>query len=101
MAQVFQKGQPAGVLQEEPDGCYLFTYDPDYQGLAVSWTMPVKQRVYRFATFPPFFEGLLPEGYQLEALLRQAKLDRNDLFGQLLKVGGDMVGSVTVFPITP
>jgi serine/threonine-protein kinase HipA len=30
--------------------------------------------------FPPFLEGLLPEGYNLEALLRALKIDRNDHF---------------------
>ena len=38
----------------------------------------------------------MPEGFQLEALLRQRKLDRNDRFGQLLQVGADTVGAVTV-----
>ncbi len=32
----------------------------------------------------------------LEALLRQAKIDKNDLMSQLIAVGGDMVGNVTV-----
>jgi len=32
----------------------------------------------------------------LEGLLRQCKIDRTDLFGQLLAVGGDTVGAVTV-----
>jgi serine/threonine-protein kinase HipA len=32
----------------------------------------------------------------LEALLRQCKLDRNDYFGQLLRVGKDVVGAVTI-----
>jgi serine/threonine-protein kinase HipA len=59
--------------------------------------MPVRPEPYRFNGFPPFFDGLLPEGFQLEALLRQAKLDRHDYLGQLLQVGSDMVGSVTVF----
>jgi serine/threonine-protein kinase HipA len=39
---------------------------------------------------------LLPEGGQLEALLRIRKLDRQDLFGQLLAVGQDVVGSLRV-----
>ncbi|MBR9980830.1 MAG: HipA N-terminal domain-containing protein, partial [Desulfatitalea sp.] len=51
---------------------------------------------YEFETFPPFLEGLLPEGYNLEALLRALKIDRQDLFSQLLAVGTDMVGAVTV-----
>jgi serine/threonine-protein kinase HipA len=32
----------------------------------------------------------------LDALLRQQKIDRNDLFGQLVTVGRDLVGAVTV-----
>lgn len=32
----------------------------------------------------------------LEGLLRQMKIDRNDLLTQLITVGGDMVGNVTV-----
>ena len=32
----------------------------------------------------------------LEGLLRHAKIDRNDLFSQLIRVGHDMVGNVTV-----
>ena len=37
----------------------------------------------------------LPEGYNLEALLRTCKIDRDDLFSQLMAVGMDMVGAVT------
>lgn len=58
--------------------------------------MPVTQRVHEFDRFPPPFEGLLPEGVQLEALLKRLKIDRDDLFGQLLAVGGDVVGSLKI-----
>ena len=60
--------------------------------------MPVQQREWRFDGFPPFFDGLLPEGPQLQALLKIRKLDRTDFFGQLLAVGLDLVGDVTVEP---
>jgi len=46
------------------------------------------------------FEGLLPEGPQLEALLRMHKIDRNNAFRQLVTVGADMVGSLTVKDVT-
>lgn len=61
--------------------------------------MPIRDRAYEFDRFPPFFDGLLPEGAQLEALLRQAKLDRTDYMGQLLTVRRDLVGNVTVHPL--
>ena len=58
--------------------------------------MPLSQREYEFESFPPFFDGLLPEGYQLEGLLKIGKIDRNDFFTQLISVGDDLVGNVTV-----
>ena len=58
------------------------------------------QKKYTFNKFPPFFEGLLPEGIQLEGLLKLNKIDRNDLFSQLIAVGDDVVGAVTVKEIT-
>ena len=89
-------GIKAGVLEELDNGKYRFIYLDNYQGAPVSLTMPVASKEYDFDVFPPFFEGLLPEGVMLEALLRKYKIDRNDYFGQLLFVGQDVVGSVTI-----
>jgi serine/threonine-protein kinase HipA len=96
-AKVFVCNEEAGVLsevifQEE----YRFDYKEKYAGFPVSLTMPLDQKSYFFVKFPPFFDGLLPEGYQLEGLLKQGKVESNDLFSQLMLVGNDMVGVVTV-----
>ena len=96
-AKVFFQSKSAGYLQESEDGReYRFEYNPEYDGPSVSLTMPVRGEAYVFEEFPPFFDGLLPEGAQLEALLRLHKLDRDDKFGQLLLVGADTVGAVTI-----
>jgi serine/threonine-protein kinase HipA len=95
-ARIFQHGVFAGILEAQGKGLYRFTYDPDYAGPAISFAMPLALKQYEFDSFPPLFEGLLPEGLQLEALLRINKLDRDDLMGQLLAVGGDVVGSLTI-----
>lgn len=96
-ADVFIHDIHAGVLEEiSPRTAFRFTYDPAYAGPPVSLTAPVRPEPYAYETFPPFLEGLLPEGYNLEALLRTLKIDRQDLFSQLLAVGMDMVGAVTV-----
>lgn len=96
-AKVYFHGKPAGILKELERGRnYRFEYDESYDGAGISLAMPPSQKVYPFDAFPPFFDGLLPEGPQLEALLRRAKLDREDLFGQLVAVGADLVGVVTV-----
>jgi serine/threonine-protein kinase HipA len=95
-AKIFYNNKLAGRLIKTNKNEYLFEYENDYQGAPISLTMPISQRYYEFKHFPSFFDGLLPEGPQLEALLRLAKLDRNDYFGQLITVGTDMVGAVSV-----
>jgi serine/threonine-protein kinase HipA len=96
-AKVFVNGTEAGVLSEVRYGSeYVFEYPDGYDGPEISVTMPVDQKIYRFDTFPPFFEGLLPEGFQLEGLLKIKKIDETDYFSQLMAVGEDMIGAVTV-----
>lgn len=96
-AKVFVHGVEAGVLEELKLGTeYVFKYLHGYHGDPVSLTMPVAQNSFRYEHFPPFFEGVLPEGMMLDGLLRQKKLDKDDFFGQLIAVGDDLVGAVTV-----
>ena len=92
-------GERAGLLTEHEKGrSYAFVYDKNYQGQGVSLTMPPRSDPYHFPFFPPFFDGLLPEGVQLVALLRHRKIDKDDVWSQLLAVGSDLVGNVTVIP---
>lgn len=95
-ARVYVSGVYAGLLAELDNNHYQFSYDPDYQGAPVSLTMPVREKNFAYSQFPPFFEGLLPEGLMLDALLRKHKLDKTDYFGQLIQVGHDVVGCVTI-----
>lgn len=99
-AKVYVKGIEAGTLTEVIQGKeYLFEYLNGYNGSSVSRTMPITHREYRFDSFPAFFDGLLPEGTQLDGLLKLEKIDKYDYFSQLMSVGGDMVGAVTVIEI--
>jgi serine/threonine-protein kinase HipA len=96
-AKVFVNNIEAGVLEEHERGrAYLFRYHESYMGDPVSLTMPVEMREFRFDRFPPFFDGLLPEGVMLDGLLRQRKIDKDDLFSQLVAVGNDLVGAITI-----
>lgn len=95
-AAIYQQGILAGVLEELDQNQYRFSYAPGYRGEPISLALPVREAPYDFAKFPPVFEGLLPEGLPLEALLRQSKIDRMDLFKQLVTVGEDVVGSLTI-----
>jgi serine/threonine-protein kinase HipA len=99
-ARIFVNEIAAATLEELTENKYRVTYDTEYRGAPISLTMPIKNLVYDFNQFPPFFEGLLPEGGMLEALLRKYKLDRNDYLGQILKVGRDVVGAVTIKEIS-
>ena len=90
-------GEPAGVLEEfSKEKEYVFTYHHGYAGPPVSLALPVRSEPYRFSSFPPFLDGLLPEGVMLDALLRRKKIDKNDLFSQIVTVGNDLVGALTV-----
>ncbi len=97
-ANVFVDGVLAGRLEEvnRASSHYRFSYADGYKGMSVSLEMPTTKTVYDYDRFPPFFEGLLPEGIMLEGLLRQSKLDRDDFMSQLITVGHDLVGNVTV-----
>ncbi len=96
-AKIYNFGKFSGRLIEvEKSKKYKFIYEDDYDGPPVSLTLPLTKKKYEFEQFPPFFEGLLPEGMQLEALVRQTKTDRNDFFSILVITGKDLVGSVTV-----
>ena len=86
----------ADFIELEREKKYQIIYLDGYKGPSISLRLPVDQKSCSFDHFPPFFDGLLPEGSQLEALLKLAKLDYTDEFGQLLVVGHDLVGNVTV-----
>ena len=95
-AEIYQQGTLAGILEELDRNRYRLVYASGYRGQPISLALPVRETPYEFDKFPPIFEGLLLEGMQLEAMLRQYKIDRKDLFKQLVTVGQDVVGSLTV-----
>lgn len=94
-AEILVKNIPAGILEQMSEEKFRFTYYKDYSGDSVSLTIPVRDEPYEYSQFPPYFDGLLPEGAMLEALLRQLKIDRKDSFSQLCAVGGEMIGAIT------
>ena len=93
---VYVRNNRAGVLTEISSTEYYFEYDDNYKGDLVSLTMPISQKKYSYNSFPPFFDGLLPEGFMLEGLLKNANIDANDYFSQLIAVGSNLAGAVTV-----
>ncbi|MBQ3970057.1 MAG: HipA N-terminal domain-containing protein [Clostridia bacterium] len=89
----------AGILSETDEG-YVFEYDSTYLSFpgvrAVSLTMPLMKDKYVSKTLFPFFDGLIPEGWLLEVVSRNWKIDRNDRFGLLLVSCRDGIGNVSI-----
>lgn len=87
----------AGKLLRE-GGQYAFQYESSYLGQPVflGWDLAKSQREWN--TFPAAFDSLLPEGVLLDQLLIKHKLDRGDKWGQLIAVGLDLTGFVSVLP---
>ena len=96
--EVYFQGKHAGTLTKKVNGSYEFRYNQNYKGLKVSLTMPMLRRIYTYKDLPPFFEGLLPEGWQLEVFLKKHKLNSTDYLGQLVAMGEDLIGAVTIKP---
>lgn len=86
----------AGVLTQVSSAEYYFEYDNNYESEPISLTMPISQKKYSYNSFPPFFDGLLPEGKMLDGLLENINCSPNDYFSQLIAIGGNMVGAVTI-----
>ena len=98
-AYVFVRNTFAGTLCETDEG-YSFTYDAAYLispgASAVSLTLPLRKETYTSGIIFPFFDGLIPEGWLLEVVSRNWKLDRNDRFGLLLVACRDSIGNVSI-----
>ncbi|MGN0700807.1 MAG: HipA N-terminal domain-containing protein [Oscillospiraceae bacterium] len=84
---VYVRNVFAGELSETDDG-YTFAYDSDYlktDGASpVSLTLPLSDEEYTSKTLFSFFDGLIPEGWLLDVVTRNWKIDRRDRFGLLL-----------------
>ncbi len=92
----------AGVITEDENG-YHFQYLPDYLNLPdarpVSFTLPLQEEAVSAKTMLPFFDGLIPEGWLLEAAVESWKLDPRDRMGLLLSCCKDCIGAVSVIPM--
>ncbi|MBR3962015.1 MAG: HipA N-terminal domain-containing protein [Oscillospiraceae bacterium] len=89
----------AGILKETDYG-YSFVYDDDYlksaNPTAVSLTLPLQEEEYTSKTLFSFFDGLIPEGWLLNIVSHNWKIDRKDRFGLLLVACKDPIGNVRI-----
>ena len=88
----------AGTICETDEG-YSFQYESNYIdtcSVPVSLTMPVRKEPYSSRVLFPFFDGLIPEGWLLDVVTRNWKLDSGDRFGILLISCADPIGNVSI-----
>ena len=98
-AYVYVRNVFAGTLAETDYG-YSFSYDNNYlksdSAAAVSLTLPLSDEPYHSRTLFPFFDGLIPEGWLLNVVSRNWKIDTKDRFGLLLVACKDAIGNVSI-----
>lgn len=100
---VFYKDIFAGIVSETDDGEYTFAYQPSYieehPTQFLTFSMPVKDNIYRDRRLFPFFEGLIPEGWLLDIASDNWKINKNDRMGLLLACCKNCIGAVSVEPL--
>lgn len=98
-AYIYVRDIYAGLLKETDDG-YCLSYAEAYlnrvDASPVSLTLPLSREEYHSKTLFSFFDGLIPEGWLLDVVKRNWKLDSKDRFGILLVACKDSIGNVTV-----
>lgn len=98
-AYVYVRDTFAGILKETDSG-YSFVYDIDYlkseNPTAVSLTLPIQVQEYTSKTLFSFFDGLIPEGWLLDVVSNNWKINRKDRFGLLLVACKDPIGNVQI-----
>lgn len=98
-AYVYVRELFAGTLKETDDG-YSFKYDNDYlntdKPTAISLTLPLQKEEYMSKTLFAFFDGLIPEGWLLNIVAHNWKIDLKDRFGLLLIACKDCIGNVSI-----
>ena len=89
----------AGWLTQDDLG-YHFVYDKAYLGQPdakpVSLTLPMQEAAYSSKVLFPFFDGLIPEGWLLDIVEKNWKLNPRDRMELLLACCNDCIGSVSV-----
>jgi len=92
----------AGWLTQDENG-YHFEYDKAYlqldSPLAVSLTLPIQAAAFHDKVLFPFFDGLIPEGWLLDIVEKNWKINPRDRMELLLACCKDCIGAVSVHPL--
>lgn len=89
----------AGIISETEEG-YFFEYDAIYLSQnnkqPISLTLPIQSEPFHSKNLFPFFDGLIPEGWLLNIIQKNWKLNPRDRMGLLLATCRDCIGNVSI-----
>ncbi len=94
-AEIYFANELAGILEENDEG-YHFRYLQNYQGPAVSLTLPVREERFDSKILFPFFDNLIPEGWLLHLVENNWKINPRDRMGLLLSLCEDTIGAISI-----
>ncbi|RYY89713.1 MAG: phosphatidylinositol kinase [Chitinophagaceae bacterium] len=98
---VYMEDKKAGRIWQDANG-YYFQYVGSYLEIpaakAVSFTLPISNKIYVSKVLFPFFDGLIPEGWLLDITVKNWKTDPSDRMGLLLSACRDCIGAVSITP---
>ena len=96
---VYIQNHLAGIIAETEEG-YTFSYTEEYlkrkDAVGVSLTLPLRREPYETTILFPFFDGLIPEGWLLDIVEKNWKIDNRDRMSLLLACCKDCIGAVSV-----
>lgn len=100
---MYLRDRLAGTLEQRDRG-YAFRYLSGYLALEdaeeVALSLPLRTEPYLTEHhLPPFFDGLIPEGWMLQLAVRRFGIGPTDRFALLLATAGSPVGAVRVEPV--
>jgi len=97
--QVFINKTLAGIVQQA-DGLYSFQYDQHYlkrkDASPISLTLPLQSEPFTQKTMLPFFDGLIPEGWLLNIITDNWKINKNDRMSLLLMACKNCIGNISI-----
>jgi serine/threonine-protein kinase HipA len=94
----------AGIIEQKEE-LFIFKYDTEYLNkpnpLPVSLTLPLREQAYELKIMFPFFDGLIPEGWLLNIIEGNWKINPRDRMTLLLLACRDSIGNVSVIDDSP
>ena len=91
-----------GALYLDRHGAMRFAYEGDWiadpKAPAVSFSLPKRPRSFSARLCAPFFEGLLPEGAQRDAVAGALGVSAGAAFRLLAALGAEVAGALTLLP---